>query len=171
MMDQEFYMPNESLSSDRLHYTDCGLENIYLLNGFVTEYFDGEEYVSISDVDGLHRAIGLHIVLRRKAPSGKEIRFLREELDLSQAELGEILGVSDQSVARWEKGVCEAPGPAVLSLRFVYVVSLLPKEERHQIIDRLLEVTKKLAAADETTDVAQFEYTREHWSDVQPKAA
>ena len=40
------------------HYTGCGLDNIYLANGFerkVTPYGEG---VSIADADGLHEAIG-----------------------------------------------------------------------------------------------------------------
>ncbi|HEX7012847.1 MAG TPA: helix-turn-helix domain-containing protein [Steroidobacteraceae bacterium] len=36
--------------------------------------------------------------------SGREIRFLRKQMDLTQAELGRSLGVSDQQVARYEKG-------------------------------------------------------------------
>lgn len=35
---------------------------------------------------------------------GKRIRKARRDADLSQAKLGELLGVSDKTVAAWEKG-------------------------------------------------------------------
>jgi hypothetical protein len=50
-----------------LHYTACGLDNVYLLNGFKRETIDGEEYVTVEDLDGLWKAIGLHLVTTRKA--------------------------------------------------------------------------------------------------------
>ena len=165
MTDQHFFKANESLEGDPLLYEECGLDNIYLLNGFSKEVVDGEEYISIADVDGLHEAIGLYIVLRRKAPSGKEIRFLREELDKSQAELGEILGVSSQSVARWEKGQSEPPGPAILALRMIYILSIAPSEERHRIMDEIIVTIESLATADETSDLARFSYCKDEWSD------
>lgn len=165
MKNRHFFRADEELRSDVLHYRDCGLENIYLLNGFDKEEHEGEEFLSISDVDGLHRAIGMHIVLHRKAPSGKEIRFLRNEMDMSQAGLADILGVSDQSVARWEKGETEAPGPAVLALRLVYILSLMPDKQKHELVDQLLDINQKLSQADETCDVARFSYQGHEWLD------
>lgn len=37
---------------------------------------------------------------------GNEIKYLRKEKDITQDELAEVLGVSCQSVSRWENGVC-----------------------------------------------------------------
>src|SRR5690349_8978096 len=85
------------------HYTECGLSNIYLLNGFTLDEYDGEQYVSVENLDGLWKAIGLDIVTGRKLISGKEVRFLRGQMDLTQSELGALLRVDDQTVARWEK--------------------------------------------------------------------
>jgi DNA-binding transcriptional regulator YiaG len=160
---QQFYRPGEGMQNDPLHYTDCGLDNIYLSNGFETETIDGEEYLTVKDMDGLHRAIGLHIVLERKAPSGKELRFLRNELDMSQAELARVLGVTDQSVARWEKGQCEPNGPAVLALRMIYLLSLLPPKEREEVMGSLLKRLEALSEQDETTDKFVMSYTGHHW--------
>ena len=41
-----------------------------------------------------------------KLTIGENLRALRRERDVTQEELAEILGVSCQSVSRWEKGVC-----------------------------------------------------------------
>jgi DNA-binding transcriptional regulator YiaG len=85
------------------HYTECGLDYVWLANGF--DMFPGPEgdLISIRDIDGLHRAIGQWLVHERKALTGPELRFLRHELQLSQAALAHLLGVDAQTVARWEK--------------------------------------------------------------------
>jgi hypothetical protein len=88
------------LDGEPLHYTACGVDNIYLMNGFRRETIDGETFTSIEDLDGLWKAIGLHLVTTRKVLAPKEIRYLREHMGLTQAELGARLRVSDQTVAR-----------------------------------------------------------------------
>src|SRR5712672_2121928 len=50
-----------------LHYTACGLDDVYLVNGFTRETRDGEQYTTIEDMDNLWKAIGLHLVTKRKA--------------------------------------------------------------------------------------------------------
>jgi DNA-binding transcriptional regulator YiaG len=147
---QEFYRAEESRNAEPLHYKVSGLDNIYLLNGFTVEVDeDGDRYTTITDMDGLHRAIALHIVLERKAPSGKELRFLREELHMSQAELAGLLGVSDQSVARWEKEQTEPHGAGVTALRMIYLLSTLPDDERQALLSSFVGHLRELAERDE----------------------
>jgi putative transcriptional regulator len=50
--------------SDRYHYTECGLDNIYLLNGFDPVETPRGKGVTIRNIDGLHRAIGKRPVCR-----------------------------------------------------------------------------------------------------------
>jgi DNA-binding transcriptional regulator YiaG len=108
------------------HYKRCGLDNIYLTNGFEEEFDeDGERYVSILDVDDLHKAIGVHLVTYRKTLAPKEIRFLRRTLDLTQAEMGRLIDQSAQQIARWEKGESNISGPADRLLRLMFVGSLI----------------------------------------------
>jgi len=145
MKPREFHRPCEAVKGEVSHYTDCGLDNIFLLNGFEWEEVDGERYLSVADIDGLHRAIGLHIVMDKKAPTGQEMRFLRTEMGLSQAELGKLLSVSDQSVARWEKGKTDVPGTAVFSFKVMYVVSLVPESMRTEVLDTFISALKRLS--------------------------
>jgi len=49
-----------------LHYTMSGLDDVYLFNGFEIVTIDSEEYVTVHDLDGLWKAIGLHLVRTRK---------------------------------------------------------------------------------------------------------
>jgi DNA-binding transcriptional regulator YiaG len=111
------------------HYRRSGLENIYLLNGFEAEEDDGETYVTVLDVDGLHKAIGMHLVTHRKVLAPKEIRFLRKTLDLTQGEMGRLIGQSDQQIARWEKGENNISGPADRLLRLMFAYTLQKEDD------------------------------------------
>jgi DNA-binding transcriptional regulator YiaG len=86
------------------HFTASGLSNVWLLNGFTIEKTPYGNGVRIEDLDGLHKALAHAIVTAKAAFTGEELRFLRKYLQLSQAGLGRLLGLSDQSIARWEKG-------------------------------------------------------------------
>jgi len=142
------------------HYRECGLDNIYLLNGFMREEHDGEEYVSVHDVDGLWKAIGLHLVLEQKTLSPKEVRFLRGQMDLTQADLASKLRVDDQTVARWEKGKAKLPGPADVALRMAFLASPVAQPQGHTVLKRWLEAVAELVGKDDPQD-ARIGFGRE----------
>jgi len=129
MKQDSFYLSGEEVEAKPYLYKACGLEGIYLMNGYEIETHDGEQHVTVTDIDGLHKAIGRHLVMHRKALSPKEMRFLRNTLDLTQSELAERLGNTSQSVARWEKGECDIPGAAEKLLRAIFLVSVMTKEQ------------------------------------------
>lgn len=93
------------MSKNKKHfrYTDCGLDYIYLVNGYETSVGpDGEKYYSIKHADTLHKKIA-EIVVRSPNPMrGQELRFLRSILDLSQAGIAKLLGNTRPTIARWE---------------------------------------------------------------------
>jgi putative transcriptional regulator len=99
---EHFYIASKGPADAPYHYTEGGLDNIYLLNGFNLEQYDGEDYVSIDHVESLWKAIGLHLVQCRKVLSPKELRFLRAQMGYTQSELAGLLRVDDQTIARWE---------------------------------------------------------------------
>lgn len=96
----------------RYHYTECGLDYVYLLNGVTRIETPRGEAVHIKNIPGLHKAIGLHIVNAKKNLSGKEVRFLRHELNQTQNNLSMLLGIDSQTLARWEKGETDRVPPA-----------------------------------------------------------
>lgn len=84
------------------HYTESGLENVWLKSGYVirkTPYGDG---LSVQDVDGLHRAI-CNVIARRARLSSDKLRFLRKEMGISQSALARLLGTSERILSLWER--------------------------------------------------------------------
>src|ERR1700730_284882 len=75
-----------------LHYTACGLDDVYLVSGYEVEDTAYGKGTSIKNADELHRVIGSYLVANKKLLSGKEIRFLRHQMDFTQSELARLLG-------------------------------------------------------------------------------
>lgn len=101
------------------HYLESGLPNIYLANGY--EWYDTPDgpAIAIHEAEALHLAIARTLVEHKPWLTGREVRFIRYYLDLSQAQLGELLGVEDQSVRRWEK-LLRVPRAADHAVRLVF---------------------------------------------------
>lgn len=134
-------------------YNGCALQSIFLENGYEktkTPYGTG---VTIHDLDGLHAELGRAIIANPTPLTGAEFRFLRQELELSQAALGAIVGRDEQSVARWEKGHTSKVDPAAdRLLRIVYQQSrmddkpLAPALEFLQHLEAQPPLSKDLVA-------------------------
>ena len=128
------------MSEARYQYRECGLNNIYLINGF--RYVDTPrgQSVLIEKLEGLHRAIGQLLTRDKKTLSGSEFRFLRHELNLSQSSLALLFGVEAQTVARWEKRRTKVPGMAERMLRALYAESIGGNPRVSDILKRLAEL-------------------------------
>ena len=143
------------MTNESHHYRECGLNNVYLRNGFSVDETRHGRTVSIQDMDGLHLAIGTHLVRARRDLTGAELRFLRHELGLSQRLLGLLLGKSGQSVARWEKGLSRFDGAADRLVRLLFAQHTGDNE-------KIKNVLQELAALDaRITEDIQFEDTKE----------
>jgi DNA-binding transcriptional regulator YiaG len=147
--------------SDRkpLQYTDCGLDDVYLVSGY--EWVDTPEgkALVIKELDKLLRAIGVHLVTEKKVLNAKEVRFLRKELNMTQAELARYAGLTHQQVARWEKGESEITDSAAAILRLLYLDHYSGKRFRiRKLLDKIIET-------DATTDQrrAVFQKTEDGW--------
>lgn len=85
------------------HYTECGLDNIYLVNGFEVHQTPFGEAVSVHNIEGLHDAIAQTLMEKVGDLTGSEFKFLRVRMDLSQAALGDIFNVSEQTIRGHER--------------------------------------------------------------------
>ena len=146
--------------TERYHYTACGLDYVYLLNGFKEHETPYGQGVSIQDADGLHETIALAVISSPHALRGQEVRFLRSLLDISQAGLGDILGASRATVARWEGARDQAiPGASDRTLRMFYALKVIG----HEVADRVVGI---LAEIDEMEHKqALFEETEQGWEE------
>src|SRR6266702_8710684 len=63
------------------HYRECGLPNVYLVNGYREIEARHGRGVSIEDVKGLQMAIALALVEEEPSLSGPEVRFIRKFLE------------------------------------------------------------------------------------------
>lgn len=100
------------------HYTECGLPYVYLANGYHIEQGPFGETVAIDNVDELHRTIARWIVEHLDHLRGREVRFLRLEMDYTQGELAAAMGVQEQTLSLWERSPDKTiPAPSDRLLR------------------------------------------------------
>ncbi|MET0273831.1 MAG: helix-turn-helix domain-containing protein [Phenylobacterium sp.] len=85
-------------------YDECGLDNVILKNFRVCTDDAGEEVVTIPNVNLLHKVLTCVVASKPSGLQPKEIRFLRTELGLTQAQLAALVGRDAQTIGRWERG-------------------------------------------------------------------
>jgi len=139
------------------HYTESGLSNIYLSNGYNVEMIDGEEYTSVDDMNGLHKAIARGIVESKGSLTNAEFKFLRVELNISQKALGEKFDVSEQTIARYEKKI-KIPRVTDVALRSLYMESL----DRNNPVSYFLDLLADTEAREAAEEIIMEEVDK-HW--------
>jgi putative transcriptional regulator len=123
------------------HYTESGLNNIYLANGY---HFHDTGYgrgVSIDSTENLHKAIGRWVISLPKPINGAELRFLRLEMETTQKDLAGIIGATEQTCRLWEKHRAKSiPGPADRLIRSLYSEFLGGDGSMRRMLERLAEL-------------------------------
>lgn len=141
----------------KYHYTKSGLDNVWLVNGFHEEETPYGLGVTIERVKELHAAIASALVDKAGALTGKEFRYIRRELELSQARLGELMGVTAQSVANWEKDH-EVKEPSDFLLRHIYKQTIGGRQSYMDLVDQLKNKDLNLYNGE-----LAFKETKEGW--------
>ncbi|MFZ2736650.1 MAG: transcriptional regulator [Burkholderiaceae bacterium] len=140
------------------HYTESGLQNVYLSNGYKTRKTEAGLAVAIADAFGLHQAIGRHIASKGYM-TGAEFRFLRKELDLSQTRFAHWVGASEESVSLWERRG-RVPKSACRFMQAIYL-------EKVDGNVRITEMVERLANLDrEQGERLVFEDTLSGWREA-----
>ena len=86
------------------HYTDGGLRNVWLANGYEIKKTPYGEGVTLHNLDGLTRSICMALTRKASLLTGAEFRYIRSAgMLLSQPALGKLMSIDGQSVARWGK--------------------------------------------------------------------
>ncbi|MCD8503468.1 MAG: hypothetical protein LRY49_00015 [Burkholderiaceae bacterium] len=131
--------------AEMYHYTDGGLRNVWLANGYEIRQTPHGEGVVFHNLDGLTRCICLALARQPSKLTGVEFRYIRSAgMLLSQPALGKLMGIDGQSIARWEK-TSKVPRWADKLLRLLYTAHAEGNEpianavERIQTVERLIK--------------------------------
>jgi putative transcriptional regulator len=117
-----------------IRFTDGGLRNVYLQNGYIEQDTPYGKGVSYHDLDGLIKAICLALTKKPGKLTGAEFRYIRNNMLMSQKSLGEMLGCSEQAIAKWEK-LGKIPKVADGIIRMIYAA----KNDGHEKIITSIE--------------------------------
>lgn len=145
------------------HYKACGLDDVYLLNGFTIEETGYGPGVAVQNEKALHQAIGLRLVSDRKALSAREFRFLRKQMGFTQEQLSKRLQVNTQTVARYEKDQTAIPGSTDFVIRFLYAVYLIPEKQRLDVLSDLADDMEARGSA--SNKAMYFRQTKRGWGE------
>ena len=88
------------------HYKACGLPDVWL-EGVVLRVCPGcteGHGVEIPDIAGLHKVLADYLIHQKARLASFEIRFLRKVLSWSSRDFAKKLGVTPETVSRWEAG-------------------------------------------------------------------
>jgi len=158
---KKFLFDGEDIAREPYHYRACGLDDVYLMNGFTVEETGYGRGVSVHNVDGLHRAIGWHLICGRKRLSAREFRFLRKQMGFTQDQLAKRLRVDVQTVARYEKDQAAIPGAVDAIVRVLYAIYLIPEDRRMEVLTGLVDELED--REDSANRTMYFRQTNEGW--------
>lgn len=125
------------------HYTDGGLRNVWLANGYEVKETPYGKAVVIQDIPGLTRAICKALIRKEGKLTGAEFRYLRQAMLMSQASLGKAFGRSDQAVAGWER-TSNVPKYADSMVRVLYAAHADGNEQVKNIIHAMNDVERTI---------------------------
>ena len=81
----------------------------------------GETEVAIPHIETLHRAIAAVLIAETCPTRSEEIRYLRKYLGWSGVDFAAHMGVTPETVSRWERGTTPMGGQADRLLRLLVV--------------------------------------------------
>ncbi len=143
------------------HYTDCGLSKVYL-KGIMTSKCSnidcGEEEISIPNIEELHELLAEKIASQTNKLQPEEIRFLRTHLGFSGVGFAETIGVSPETVSRWEKGTVNMKEASERFLRVLILAKLGPFRNYEMLKDFATKSSK-------TISKYFFKIDHAHWAD------
>lgn len=133
------------------HYTECGLPNVYLLNGYTERETKHGKFISFDDIKGLHKTIGTAVIEKTDRLNADEISFLRCEMNLSQKALSALLGVEAITVRKWESGKNPINGSADRLLRAIYKEFVDDFSSVKLIVEKLCDLDSSKNSLDKIT--------------------
>ncbi len=124
--------------STSYHYIDCGLKNIYLVGITIlrcTNTDCDDEEVVLPNQEQLHELIAQSLAKQSKKLLPEEIRFLRTHLGFSGVDFAKKIGVTPETVSRWEKGSVKMSETTEKLLRVLIIAQTGPFREYEELTD------------------------------------
>jgi DNA-binding transcriptional regulator YiaG len=125
------------------HFTDGGLRNVWLTNGYEIKQTKYGQAVAFQDIDGLTKAICMAFIRKKSKLTGVEFRYLRSAMLMSQAAIGKALGRTEQAVAIWEKSG-KVPKFADTLMRVIYAAHADGNERVKNIIHAINDTERTI---------------------------
>ncbi len=104
-----------------IQFDDAGIRDVWLKSGYVERHTRRGSGVAYKDVDGLTEAVCVAMALRATSLNGDEFRYVRKAMGKSQGSIAECFDRTEQSVAKWEKGVSPVPRECSVLLKQLYL--------------------------------------------------
>ena len=123
------------------HYKECGLDNVWLENGFTAKATPYGKAIAIDDAIDLHKVLTLNLTMKKGRITGKELRFMRVVLGMSQEGLGKCVGATEQSVSLWER-TGKVPQSADSIVRMLASEKLNGNSKVSDVIERINTVER-----------------------------
>jgi DNA-binding transcriptional regulator YiaG len=119
------------------HTEDLGGVVVAVLNAVQVQRCEKckTEMVAIPDLDGLARAAVISRALNPVRLAGREVKFFRRVLDMTQVDFGKAMDLAAETVSRWENDKHEGKGEACERLLRHNVCALLYKDARGRPYD------------------------------------
>lgn len=120
---------NLKITGDTHRYAESGLPNV-VLHGVQVRKCQacGEDEVAIPNIAGLHRRLAMMLITRKSALAAPEFRFLRQYLGQSSKDFAKTLGVTPETMSRWENASRDIP-PVVDRVVRLLVVTTQPRTD------------------------------------------
>jgi len=106
------------------HYKECGLDNVIIEGMDSVVDHAGDETITIPAIGLLHNVIAEGIVMMPSKITGRELRFLRTEMGLTQEKLADVLKVTLLTISRWEREENPIKDTAEMLIRLMAVERL-----------------------------------------------
>lgn len=123
--------------TNQYNYRACGLDNVIIHGLKPVNDDEGNETYAIPHINKLHKTIAILLIEKPFALNGQELRFLRSELGMTQAELAKLVNRQPLTISRWERDEIAIEDNAEVIIR-LYACKKLEINEIHVGIEDLV---------------------------------
>jgi putative zinc finger/helix-turn-helix YgiT family protein len=124
--------------AENYRYRECGLPSVTLIGVLIRRCNQCGDYeVAIPRVEELHRLIARALIEKQTRLTGAEVRFLRKSLGLSGPDFARRMGVTIETVSRWENDAAAIGAQADRLLRLLVAQGKLTMHYPEEKLDRI----------------------------------